>query len=80
MKIYSTHQKTIDFVKSTTAFKKLAAEELTDYISDGGKSDVTINQFKALIRMLNNAAELIKVMDAELSELNDEIAELKSKR
>lgn len=80
MKNHVRNQKVIDFVESATAVKKLAAEELAEYVSDGGSSEATIKQLSTLISMLTNATKLIEAMDEELAELNTEISELKSKR
>ena len=80
MKNHVRNQKVIDFVESATMLKKLTAEELTEYVSDGGSSEATIKQLSTLISMLTNATKLIEAMDEELAELNTEISELKSKR
>lgn len=80
MKNHVRNQKVIDFVESATVLKKLMAEDLAGYVSDGGSSEATIKQLSTLISMLTNATKLIEAMDEELAELNTEISELKSKR
>lgn len=80
MKNHVRNQKVIDFVESATVLKKLMAEDLAEYVSDGGSSEATIKQLSTLISMLTNATKLIEAMDEELAELNTEISELKSKR
>lgn len=80
MKNHVRNQKVIDFVESATVLKKLMAEDLAEYVSDGGSSEATIKQLSTLISMLTNATKLIEAMDEELAELNAEISELKSKR
>lgn len=80
MKNHVRNQKVIDFVESATVLKKLMAEDLAEYVSDGGSSEATIKQLSTLISVLTNATKLIEAMDEELAELNTEISELKSKR
>ena len=80
MKNHVRNQQVIDFVESATVLKKLMAEDLAEYVSEGGSSEATIKQLSTLISMLTNATKLIEAMDEELAELNTEISELKSKR